>query len=348
MGMGSAAARSWGHHVVAAAGEIAVVRALAGNAIITIAKFLAASVSGSGALRAEAVHSLVDTVNQGFLWIGDRASARQPSERFQYGYGAEANFWGLLAAIGVLLFGGVQTLRHGLTSFAHPHVPSDPWWVFSVLGFAVLVELWVLLSVLGSLARTRGQRSWVSHLRCAGPGTLAVILEDSAAVLGSLLAAVAVALSIVTQDGRWDSGCQLIIGGMLVGVALFLILRNRASLLGEAIAPETQRELHAFLEDFPSVDRVTALKTRQMTARTFRVKAELVFSGGHIAQGLMPSYAVKAAAATERNDVAHVLGNFADELLLEQARQVDTLERLVRERFPGARYIDLEPHVRDF
>ncbi|MEM6531612.1 MAG: cation diffusion facilitator family transporter [Myxococcota bacterium] len=332
---------------MAGQGQSAVVKAIIGNGVITLAKSVTAVVSGSGALRAEAIHSLVDTLNQVFLYIGDRAAARTPSRRFQYGYGAEANFWGLLAAIGVLLFGGIQTIVHGVEAFGHPEVPTDPVWIFSVLGFAVVVELWVLVSVLRGLAKTRGDRSWGEHLRRQGPGTVTVILEDSAAVLGSVLAAIAIALSMATQDGRWDAGCQVVIGVMLAAVGFYLIVRNRASLLGEAIDPRTQRELHAFIEDFPSVDRVTALKTRQLTATSFRVKAELVFSGGEIAQRLMEGYALKAAAASERNDVARVLGNFADELFIEQAKAVDELEHQIRERFSGALYIDLEPHVRD-
>ncbi|MEL6543571.1 MAG: cation diffusion facilitator family transporter [Myxococcota bacterium] len=318
-----------------------------GNGVITVAKFVASAVSGSGALRAEAVHSLVDTLNQGFLWIGDRRAARSPSRRFQYGYGAEANFWGLLAAIGVLLFGGVQTIQHGIHAFEHPEVPGQPIWVFSVLGFAVAVELWVLVSVLRGLAKTRGQVSWSDHISRQGPGTVAVLLEDTAAVVGSVLAAAAVATAIITQDGRWDAACQVLIGVMLTLVGFILILRNHRSLLGEAIRPEKQRELHAFLEDLPAVDRVTALKTRQLTTHAFRMKAEVVFSGGELASRLMESYAMKVTAAAERHDAASVLGNFADELFIEQARHVDEIEKRVRERFPGARYIDLEPHLRE-
>ncbi|MEO1172577.1 MAG: cation transporter, partial [Myxococcota bacterium] len=245
---------------MAGQGQSAVVKAIIGNGVITIAKAVTAVISGSGALRAEAVHSLVDTLNQVFLYIGDRAAARTPSRRFQYGYGAEANFWGLLAAIGVLLFGGVQTIIHGVEAFEHPEVPTDPIWIFAVLGFAVAVELWVLVSVLVALSKTRGDASWSDHIRRQGPGTVTVILEDSAAVLGSLMAAVAVALSISTGDGRWDAGCQVLIGIMLAAVGLYLIVRNRASLLGEAVDANTQRELHAFIEDFPSGDPVHARK----------------------------------------------------------------------------------------
>ncbi len=332
---------------MAGGGDGAVVKAMLGNGVITVAKVAASALSGSGALRAEAVHSLVDTLNQGFLWIGNRRAARSPTPRFQYGYGAEANFWGLLAAIGVLLFGGIQTIQHGVHALEHPEVPGKPYWVFGVLGFAVLVEAWVLVSVLRGLAKTRGQVSWGDHIQRQGPGTVAVLLEDAAAVLGSALAAAAVALALITEDGRWDAGCQVVIGVMLTLVGLVLIVRNHRSLLGEAIPEEEQQELHAFIEDLPAVDRITALKTRQLTATSFRVKAEVVFSGGELATRLMDSYALKAAAAVERHDVAALLGNFADELFIEQARLVDDLEERIRKRFPGARYIDLEPHLRE-
>ncbi|MCA9641082.1 MAG: cation transporter, partial [Myxococcales bacterium] len=110
----------------------AVVRAILGNALVTLAKAAAWLVTGSGAMLAETFHSLVDTLNQGLLLIGQKRSLLAPTRRHPFGFGPEASFWGLLAAIGILVFGGGLSIQHGLHGLVHPEVPRNLEWALGV------------------------------------------------------------------------------------------------------------------------------------------------------------------------------------------------------------------------
>lgn len=321
----------------------AVIKAIAGNGLVTLAKGAAWLITGSGAMLAETIHSLVDTLNQGLLLIGQKRSLRKPTERHPFGFGSEASFWGLLAAIGILIFGGGISIQHGMHSLAHPELPSNLYWALGVLALSTLIELAVLFSIVKALAKSRGRKTWRAHISAQGPGVMTVLLEDLAAVLGCVLAAIALIICHLTQDGIWDAIAQLVIGTMLTVVGLYLVWRNRGMLIGQAIRPAELMRLRIFLEDLDGIDRVTNLKTRQLSANTFVVKAEVVFSGGEIAQRLIGELKDGVHGSSAEN-----LGRFADRLMIEQAKLVDHFEDEIREHFPGALHIALEPHLRDF
>ena len=326
----------------------AIVRAIAGNAFVTLAKTAAWLVTGSGAMLAESIHSLVDTLNQGLLLIGHRRSLLAPTRRHPYGFGPEASFFGLLAAIGILVFGGGLSIQHGLHGLEHPELPDHIGLALGVLAFSTIVEAWVLWTVFRDLKRTRGKRTWGRHLRAQASGTMTVLLEDAAAVLGCLIAAAALLVCRATGDGVYDAIAQLVIGIMLAAVGLFLIWRNRGMLIGQSVPEEELGPIRTFLEDLHGIDRITNLKTRQLGAHKFTLKAEVVFSGGELAQRLMRNHIDAVRAAESTSQAAEALGRFADRLMEEQAIYVDKIERDIRIAFPKVVDIDLEPHLRDF
>ena len=323
----------------------AVVRAIAANAVITVGKGGAWLVTGSGAMLAETIHSFVDTLNQCLLLVGERRSLLAPTERHPFGFGPEASFWGLLAAIGILVFGGGLTLQHGIHALAHPEVPENLMWALGVLAVSTVIEGAVLVSVMRDLAPSRGTATWRAHLAVQPPGIITVLLEDLAAVLGCLIAMTALAACHYTGNGTFDAFAQLVIGGMLTLVGLHLVWRNRGMLIGQAIPASELTRLRTFLEDLDGIERVTNLKTRQLSAHTFTVKAEVVFNGGELAQRLIPQFKDRLAEAGQRSEQ---LGRFADQLMHEQARLVDHYEDEILREFPGATHIALEPHLRDF
>ncbi len=327
--------------------KAAVIKAIIGNTLVTIAKGVAAIFSGSGAMVAECIHSFVDTLNQCLLLIGVHRSNQKATKQHPYGFGIEANFWGLLAAIGILFLGGGLTIQHALHSIHNPQMPEALTLTFSILGFSTLIESWVLLSVMKDLLSTRGELSWLIHLRRQSSETITVLLEDFVAVLGCLFAATAIGLCVVTQNGIWDVYAQLIIGCMLACVGVFLIWRNRGMLVGKSIRPDLMHELRIFLADLDGIHHVHDLKTRQLTPNTFTLKAEVVFSGSQLAEGLIPQWTTKFSTARKHSEVAIDLGRYADDLMHIQAQHVDTMEQAIREEFPGALYIDLEPHRSD-
>ena len=142
----------------------AIVMAIVGNAVVTLAKGISALVSGSGTMVAETIHSLVDTLNQGLLLIGHQRSLLPPTRRHPYGYGPEANFWGLLAATGILIFGGGLAVQHGIHGILHPVMPDHLGWALGVLLVSALIEVAVLITVLRQVGREREGQPWGRHL----------------------------------------------------------------------------------------------------------------------------------------------------------------------------------------
>lgn len=327
--------------------KTAIVLAITGNAIVTVTKAIAWLVSGSGSMFSETMHSVADTLNQCMLLVGHRRSVLPPTIDYPYGFGPEANFWGLLAAIGILVIGGGLSLFHGIESLSHPAVPTNLPLVFAVLAIAFAVELLILVKIVQDLRPTKGERSWIDHIKAQGPGVVTVFFEDTAALMGAVLAAIAIGLCAITGDGIWDAVGQLVIGTMLVVVAVWLMHRNRGFLIGQSLPSERVHQIRMFLERIEGVDRITALKTRQLSAVTYTLKAELVFSGGYLAGKVLSDYLEPMAAADTHGEVAELLGRYSDRLMEVQALHVDWIEQHIQESFPGAVYIDLEPHLRD-
>ena len=119
-------------------------------------------------------------------------------------------------------------------------------------------------------------------------------------------------------------------------------------LVGQALPEAKLQLIREFLEDLEGIDRVTDLKTRQLSSHEFQLKAEVIFSGGELARRLMADYVDPVVATTDEEEAAAVLGRFSENLMVVLAEHVDFLEKEIRAEFPGAIHIDLEPHVRDF
>ena len=325
----------------------AIVKAIAGNGIITIVKSIAWVFSGSGSMLSEAIHSLVDTLNQGLLLIGDTRALMQPTKKHPYGFGMEANYWGLLAAMGILAFGGGLSIKHGLASLQNPHPPENLTLALGVLIFAIIVEAWILYAVMKDVAKTRGEKTWWEHLKKQPSGTMTVLLEDLAAVVGCIVAALAIGACVVTGDPIYDAIGQLTIGIILVATGVVLLWRGRSMLIGESICSHEIRDVRMFLEDQEGIQRVTNIKTRQLSPYSFTMKADLVFSGGYLASRLMDDYAGQFDNNSDPEKTRELMGRYSDDLLAEQAKRIDEIEEALKEAFPHAMYIDLEPHLRD-
>ncbi len=139
----------------------AVFLALVGNTFVTGIKFAAFSISGSGAMLSEAIHSLADSGNQGLLYLGIRKSERPADKMFHYGYGADRFLFALLAAAGIFVLGCGVTVYHGIISLVHPPDLHLEWVTFTVLAISFLVDGWVLLAAFSAVNASKGdQRFW--------------------------------------------------------------------------------------------------------------------------------------------------------------------------------------------
>lgn len=232
------------------------------NLVITIGKAIAALLTGSAALWAETLHSLADTGNEVLLFVGVRRSGRPADGQHPYGYGQERWFWAFLAALGIFVVGGVLSIIEGVNSLLDP----EPLEAIAV-GVAVLVVSLVLEGISWRTARNQlrdearaRNRSMTEHLRLASDPTAAtVFLEDSAAIVGLLLALGALGLHAWTGSAVWDAGASILIGVLLIGVAYLVARRSKGLLIDQSAPDDVLDRLRTRIDDEPWVREIVAL-----------------------------------------------------------------------------------------
>ncbi|MES0370854.1 MAG: cation diffusion facilitator family transporter [Mariprofundaceae bacterium] len=215
----------------------AVLTAIAGNSVVTVAKFVGFAFSGSSALLAEAVHSLADTANQALLYLGLRRSKKGADEKHHFGYGQEQYFWNLVSAVTIFFIGCVYTIMHALDSLQHDHQPELSQLVFIIIGLAFIVEGYSFLVALNEFNRQREEKgySFFAYFRASNdPTTVAVLIEDSVAMLGLVLALLGMAASAYTGSSIFDGIAALSIGVLMGALAFFLATVNKKYLINAA------------------------------------------------------------------------------------------------------------------
>lgn len=243
--------------------------ALAANLVIALAKAVGAVLIGSPALLSEAAHSAADSLNEVFLLASLRRSRRPSDREHPFGYGKERFFWSLLAAVGIFVTGGCFSFYQGVLAWhaTGPEPTADFVVGLAILGVALLVEAASLAQAL-SQSRTQAReqdRTLAEHVRRGDdPALRTVLAEDSTAVLGVFLALVGTVLHLVTGDGRWEAAASLAIGVLLVYVAYRLGRDAQDELIGEAVDPQQQAELRAFIEGQPEIDTVQDVLTMRL------------------------------------------------------------------------------------
>jgi len=245
---------------------IVVYAAIVANFGIAIAKFVAAALTGSSAMISEGIHSLVDTGNQGLLLLGLRQSRRPPDVEHPFGYGKELYFWSLIVAIVIFGVGGGVSIYEGITHILDPSPLEDPLVNYVVLGLAFVLEgaSWVV-ALREVSSQTTPDEGLVTTIRTAkDPSVITVLLEDSAALVGLVIAAVGIYLSHALEDPRIDGMASLAIGGVLVLVALFLAAEARGLLVGERADPDLTDRLRLIAESDEEVDLVEDIRSMHL------------------------------------------------------------------------------------
>jgi len=215
----------------------AVVTAIAGNSMVTVAKFIGFAFSGSSALLAEAVHSLADTANQCMLYLGLRRSQREADTNHHFGYGQERYFWNLVSAVTIFFLGCVYTVMHAVEQLRDEHTPELSWIPFLIIGFAFVVEgysFFVALVEFRRQAAEAGKSFRTYFVETRDPTTLAVLIEDAVAVFGLAVAAIGMGLAAYTGSAIFDGIAAICIGLLMGGLAWFLAATNRKFLLNRS------------------------------------------------------------------------------------------------------------------
>ena len=213
-----------------------------------MAKSVAAVLTGSGAMFAEAVHSLADCGNQGLLLLGMKRAKRPPTPDYPLGYGKEVYFWSFLVALMLFSVGGAFSVYEGLHKLAHPEPLERPAIGVAVLAFSLALEWWSLRACLQEVNRTRGAKSLWRWFRDSRDSEMIVVFgEQLAALLGLVAALGAVALTLATGDPFYDAIGTLAIGVLLIVVAVFVAIEVKALLIGQSVAAERREAIRAWL-----------------------------------------------------------------------------------------------------
>jgi cation diffusion facilitator family transporter len=242
----------------------AIFYALSANAGIAIAKFAAALYTGSGAMLAEAIHSLSDCTNQIFLLIGLKESKKLPDESHPMGYGRVVYFWAMMVALLLFFLGGAFSVFEGINHLAHPAPLNNPLIAMLILGVSVVLEAFSLYGAMQEIRKIANGKPFFQWFRETRQSELLVIAgEDIAALFGLAIAFIAVLLAFVTGNPVWDVVGSIAVGSLLILVAIFIMREVKAMITGESAEMATRVAIKEHIEARPEVDRVIHLITLQ-------------------------------------------------------------------------------------
>jgi len=272
---------------------LTIVVAFTANLAVAVAKSVAAAITGSASMVAEAAHSWADTGNQVFLLIAERKSSRPADRSRPMGYGREAYVWSLFAALGLFVAGGVVSIQHGINELNGDGEVGDHTIAYVVLGAAFLFEG---TSLLQALRRTRREaralgRDPLDHAMATSDPTLrAVLAEDTAALVGIVVAALGMGLHQATGDAVYDAVGSIVVGVLLCVVAVFLIDSNRRFLTGQVADPVLHDAAREQVRALPGVHRVTYLRLEFLGPKQLLLVASVDLTGedpeSHVARRL--------------------------------------------------------------
>lgn len=306
---------------------LAVLGALFANGLIAVLKFIAALVTGSSGMMAEALHSVADTTNQVFLLLGLRFYKRPASEKHPFGYGKERFFWSFIAAIFIFGVGATYAIYEGVMKLTHPHPPENLEWAYWVLGISFVLEAGSIgLAIYQELKEARHEGlTFMQYLReSKDPTAKTVLFEDSAALLGIVIAGIGIYLTdLHTGPGGgayWDGVASITIGLVLAVVAFVLARTSRGLLLGESANRSAVEAIKKAIESHPNVVKVIELLTMHLAPKQILINAHV-----NLKDDLVTSDIVKTISEIE------ALINQAEPqvamIFLETARQSESHEQ---------------------
>jgi cation diffusion facilitator family transporter len=254
-----------------------ILYALGANFAIFVTKSVAAFITGSGAMLAEAVHSLADCGNQGLLLLGMRRAQRPADPDHPLGFGKEIYFWSFLVALMLFSVGGMFSLYEGWHKLTSHEPLNRPWIAVGVLAFGIVAESISMRACLVEVNKARGEQSLWRWFRTSRQAELVVIFgEDLAALLGLVFALLAILATIATGNAIYDAIGTLGIGVLLIVVAIFVARQVKAMLIGRSVEPARRQELSRFISERPEVRRVFNIITVQLGSEIMlAVQAEM-------------------------------------------------------------------------
>jgi cation diffusion facilitator family transporter len=249
-----------------------------GNLAIAATKFVAAAFTGSAAMLSEAIHSVVDTGNGGLMLLGLHKSRKPPDFDHPFGHGRELYFWTLIVAILIFAMGGGMSIYEGITHLARPTPTENILWSYAVLGLAAVFEGTSWYFGWRAFGAERGAQGVLEAIHTSkDPTSFSVLLEDSAALVGLLVAFLGIFMGRQLGLPYLDAVASIIIGGLLCAVAVLMVYESKGLLIGEGLDRETLKDLRVIVEADPDVERVWHLHTIYQGAHEVLLIIELRF-----------------------------------------------------------------------
>lgn len=280
----------------------AILAALLANIGIAITKFIAAAISGSASMFAEAIHSVADSGNQFLLIIGGKRAKRAATATHPFGYGRSRYIYAFMVSIVLFSIGGMFSLFEGVSKLSEPHELENAWLPLTVLGVAIVLESFSLRTALHEAKKARGKTSLVQYIRHAkSPELPVVILEDIAALLGLVFAFAGVSLTVLTHDPIYDAYGTLAIGALLILVAIILGAETSSLLVGEGATADDTTLIRDALEVVVGKGAVIHMKTLYLGPDELMLGAKISVAKG--ATGEEIAETINAAEESVRNAV---------------------------------------------
>lgn len=326
-------------------GKKSVIAALFGNTFVTIIKTIVFFVTGSASMFAESVHSLADTLNQSLLLIGLKRSSKPADQARGYGYGIERFFWSLISACGIFFIGAGVTIYHSIETLIHLDEYSKGINALSmiVLLVALIIEsitLWIAIKEI-----KKDQPLSRELFAEADPVLLAIVYEDSAAVLGVLMAIVAQVMTYLTGNPVYDALGGIIIGLILGVLSIALIIKNHQYIIGKSLDDDRSSEVIEELERDPCIERVVEFKSTAIDIGKYRIFATVEWNGSPLYEEIYEAGDLKEEFDQIKDDFkafAKLMFKTTDRIPRLVGTHIDQLEKNIIEKFPEIAYVDIE------
>ena len=326
--------------------------ALFGNAVITTAKGLVWLYTGSSAMLSEAIHSLVDSGNQALLLIGIIESEKLSDNRHQYGYGRSIYFWSLVSALGTFWCGAGVSMWNSVLNLWSPNLAVDMvgWETWTVLSLSFVIDGIVLARTFATLMENKPKHlSFLQYCKTIrDPTTLAVLMEDSAACMGVILAVAGIGATQLSGLVVFDGLAGMSISTLLASMGIYLARLNQKYLLGQAVDQNITAEIKQILSKRPAIDEVHEEQSQWIGPYAFSYKAEVDFDGTYLAAKLLKRYQNEFMNNKDlsSDEVKLLLAWYAEDVMRTVEQEVKDVEEEIRLKFPEAAYIELEPDSR--
>ena len=281
---------------------ISIFGAIAANLLIAVSKFVASGFTGSSAMLAEGIHSLVDTGNGFLLLLGIKKSKKEADHSHPFGYGKEEYFWSFIVSILIFALGGGFAIYEGIYALRHLEPASEPLWNYIVIGGAILFEGASLIIAIKHFKRPDAVDTSIikSMVKSKNPANFAVIVEDSAAVIGLFIALLGVFFSHYLKSPYPDAIASLLIGLLLLVVATFLARETKGLLLGESAAPTSLKIIEEILTTTKEVKAWNTPLTMHMGPNLILVILEVKFDSSITKDQLITSIQIIRDSITQQ------------------------------------------------